>query len=137
MRLARQQESGWNDRVHFFAIAARMIRRILVDHARERHAQKRGGMSRPISIELHEPAAPGRGIDLMALDDALDALSSLSERQGRVVELRYFGGLTVPEIASALEISERTVDREWQAARAWLLHRLSEPDQDQSDGRPE
>lgn len=134
LRLVRQDHEQWNDRLHFFSIAARIIRRVLVDHARERHAQKRGGTSKPISIEHYDPAAPQSNVDLIALDDALAGLASISERQSRVVELRYFGGLTVPEIAAALDVSERTVDREWQAARAWLLHRLTAGERE-SDGR--
>lgn len=125
LRIVRQHESNWNDRLHFFSIASRIIRRILVDHARERHAQKRGGAARPVSIEHHDPAGPERETDLLALDDALEALALLSERQSRIVELRYFGGLTVPEISEAMGISNRTVDREWQVARVWLFHRLS------------
>ena len=124
LRLINQTTTEWNDRLHFYAIASRLIRRVLVDHARERHALKRGGQARPLSIEHHEPAARGNDVDLIVLDEALEDLARLSERQSQVVELRYFGGMTVPEVASALDISERTVDREWQAARAWLSHRL-------------
>lgn len=126
LRLVNQHSTEWNDRLHFFAIASRIIRRILVDHARERNALKRGGSNRPLSIDHHDPAAPERGVDLMALDEALDDLARLSERQAKIVELRYFGGMTVPEIAAALGIGDRSVDREWQVARAWLLHRLSQ-----------
>jgi RNA polymerase sigma factor (TIGR02999 family) len=133
IRLVNQRTTDWNDRLHFFSIAARIIRRILVDHARERNALKRGGSDRCVSIEHFDPAAPVRDLDLVALDEALDDLEALSERQARVVELRYFGGMTVPEVAAAMGIGERSVDREWQVARAWLLHRLSNCDKENAN----
>lgn len=128
-----QRNTGWKNRLHFFAVAARIIRRILIDHARERNAQKRGGsgeadergMTR-INIHEHDPAVPARDVDLLALDEALVELATLDEQQARIVELRYFGGCTVEEVAEVLSIGKRTVDRDWQAARAWLFDRLSE-----------
>lgn len=133
LRLVNQRTAEWNDRLHFFSIAARIIRRILIDHARERQALKRGGGRRAISIEPDEVASPERNLDLVALDEALEELATLSERQAQIVELRFFGGLTIPEIAEALSIGSRSVDREWQAARAWLFHRLSELEVEPTD----
>lgn len=133
IRLVNQRTAEWNDRLHFFSIAARIIRRILIDHARERQALKRGGGRRAIAIEPDEVASPERDFDLVALDEALEELATLSERQARIVELRFFGGLTIPEIAEALSIGSRSVDREWQAARAWLFHRLSELEVEPTD----
>ncbi len=136
IRLVNQRDAQWNDRLHFFSIAARVIRRVLTDHARERNALKRGGGNHPIRIEHHEPADTPRDIDLIALDEALAQLATLSERQARIVELRFFGGLSVTEIAEALSIGARTVDREWRAARAWLALQLSEtsqPEENQHD----
>jgi RNA polymerase sigma-70 factor, ECF subfamily len=133
IRLINQRNAEWNDRLHFFSIASRIIRRILTDYARERHALKRGGPHKPVRIEHHDVAAPARDLDLGALDEALSELAELSERQARIVELRFFGGLTVPQIAEALSIGSRSVDRDWQAARAWLFHRLSELEAERSD----
>jgi len=118
IRLVNQRTAAWNDRLHFFSVAARVIRRILIDHARERHALKRGGALKPVRIEHDDVAAPVRDLDLVALDEALGELAALSERQARIVELRFFGGLTVPEIAATLGMGSRSVDREWQVARA-------------------
>lgn len=127
-----QRNTDWKNRLHFFAVAARIIRRILIDHAREKNAQKRGGsgdtddrgMTR-ISIHEHDLALPARDVDLLALDEALVELAALDEQQARIVELRYFGGCTVEEVAEVMNIGKRTVDRDWQAARAWLFDRLS------------
>ncbi len=135
VKLINQHKTDWKDRLHFFALAARIIRRILIDHAREKNAQKRGGTSNTddrsmtrISIHEHDLAVPARDVDLLALDEALVELSTLDEQQARIVELRYFGGCTVEEVAEVLNIGKRTVDRDWQAARAWLFDRLSEDD---------
>lgn len=128
IRLVNQRSAQWADRLHFFSIASRIIRRILIDHARERNALKRGGAERPAPLNLDDAAAPERDVDLIALDEALEELAALSERQAKIVELRFFGGLTIPEVAAALSMGSRSVDREWQAARAWLFHRLSEQD---------
>lgn len=126
IRLINQRNTNWNDRLHFFSIASRVIRRILIDHARERHALKRGGEHRPVSIDDIDLPAAERNVDLIALDEALLELAALSERQARIVELRFFGGLSIPEIAAALSMGTRSVDREWQIARAWLFNRLTE-----------
>jgi RNA polymerase sigma factor (TIGR02999 family) len=122
LRLAGYERVGWQDRAHFFAIAARIMRRILVEHARRRRARKRGGgATRVSSVEL---AAPGRSIDIEALEQALSRLEALDPTQGRVVELRYFGGLSVAETAAALQISPATVKRNWSVAKLWLRREL-------------
>ncbi len=125
LRLVDATNIEWRARAQFFAIAAQMMRRILVDAARNRGSRRLGGM--PVKISLDESAilspAPDRSI--LALDEALTAFSQLAPRQGRVVELRYFGGLTEEEIAAALNISPRTVRRDWDLARAWLLRELT------------
>ncbi len=133
LRLVNQRTAAWNDRLHFFSVASRIIRRVLIDHARERGALKRGGSDRPVRIEHDEIAAPARDLDLVALDEALRDLAQLSERQARIVELRFFGGLSIPEIAAALSMGSRSVDREWQVARAWLFERLSEQGSEPAD----
>jgi RNA polymerase sigma factor (TIGR02999 family) len=113
-------------RTHFFAISARLMRQILVDHARRKQADKRGGGATVISLDEVAPAAAQTsGVDVLALDEALDALSSFDARQCRVVELRFFSGLNIPETADALGISTATVEREWAMAKAWLHQRLS------------
>ena len=137
LRLVNQRSAQWTDRLHFFSIAARIIRRVLIDHARERGALKRGGAQRPISIDQIEVASPERDVDLLALDEALSELHAISERQATIVELRFFGGLTIPEIATALSMGARSVDREWQAARAWLFLRLSEEEAGEMEEAPE
>jgi len=134
VRLIDQRNTDWKDRLHFFSIASRIIRRILTDHARERQALKRGGPEGLVRIEHHDLPAPARDLDLIALDEALAELAQLSERQAQIVELRFFGGLTIPEIADALKMGTRSVDRDWQVARAWLFNRLSEIEAEPSDG---
>lgn len=123
-KLVNQRSTDWRDRLHFFAVASRIIRRILIDHARERRAAKRGGSDAGISLKDHDVAAPARDIDLLALDEALAELAQLDEQQAKVVELRYFGGCSIDEIAELLQVGRRTVDRDWQAAKAWLLSKL-------------
>lgn len=119
---------AWQNRGHFFAIASTGMRRILVEHARGRNALKRGSGLTPISIGDVDPAAPATGepLDVVALDAALSRLSELDSRQARIVELRFFGGLTVEETASVMNISERTVKREWQMSRAWLRREMAQ-----------
>ncbi len=125
LRLARPQGTAWKDRAHFFAVAATIMRRILVDHARARKAEKRGG-SPPLPLDLIEPVVSLEEPDqILAIDAALSRLAELDDRQSRIVELRFFAGMTVEETASALEISPRTVKREWQLARAWLYGELT------------
>jgi RNA polymerase sigma factor (TIGR02999 family) len=125
LRLVRQSDVDWQSRAHFFGIAARMMRRILIDHARAHLADKRGGGPRPLSLDetIHTPA--DRAAELVALDDALERLAELDPRKGRVVELRFFGGLTAAEAAAFLEVSEKTVKRDWQIARLWLHRELN------------
>jgi RNA polymerase sigma factor (TIGR02999 family) len=131
LRLDGQQEARWESRTQFFAVAARMMRRVLVDHARTRHALKRGGA--PVQVTLGEvdrngAAAPATSamdsVDLLALDDALVRLAALDPRKAQLVELRYFAGLSIPEAAAALGVSAATVGREWAVARMWLRREL-------------
>ncbi len=124
MRLMRQNQTDWRNRAHFYAIAARMMRRVLVDHARRYAGKKRGGRRFEVALDsAPEPAAPARP-DLVALDDALRALAEIEPEQCRIVELRFFGGLGEPEIAAVLGLSARTVARRWRTARAWLFRHL-------------
>ena len=124
LRLVDLTRVRWQDRAHFFAMSARLMRRILVDYARARKQLKRGGGLEHVT--LHEAAAVvrERGHDLIALDDALEALSQMDARKGQVVELRFFGGLTVEETAEALHVSPETILRDWKFARVWLLREL-------------
>jgi RNA polymerase sigma factor (TIGR02999 family) len=117
------------DRVHFFALAARLMRHILVDHARAKGNQKRGGGLWRVPLDVAEAAWPDHPRDLVALDDALEALSAIDPRRGRVVELRYFGGLTVEETARVLNLSVQTVNRDWQLARVFLRRELHRAEQ--------
>ena len=126
MRLVDVQHVNWQNRAHFLAMAARLMRRILVDHARSKGYQKRGGGAIRISLDDDMNVAgvePGR--DLIALDDALAELAQRDERKSRVVELRFFAGLTVEETAAVLDVSPDTVMRDWRAAKAWLLESIS------------
>ena len=118
----------FENRTHFFAVAARLMRQILVDHARRAQAEKRGGGITIVGIDDVSPAVAPDTVDVLALDQALDALASMEERLCRVVELRFFAGLTIDETAEALEVSTATVERDWVVAKAWLFDRLtSEP----------
>ena len=136
LRLVEVTKVEWHQRAQFFAMAAQMMRRILVDAARARSSHKRGGMA--VKVNLDETAilstAPDRSI--LALDEALTAFSQVAPRQAKVVELRYFGGLTEEEIVAALKISLRTVRRDWNLARAWLLRELSHPTGEPSGRQP-
>ena len=124
LRLLEQDRVVWQNRAHFLAIAASMMRRVLMDHGRRQKARKRGGSGTRVTLdEAFSPVAP-RGLDLLALDEALTDLAALDEQQARIVELRAFGGLSVEETAEALGISLATVKRHWAFARAWLQHRL-------------
>jgi RNA polymerase sigma factor (TIGR02999 family) len=122
LQLARNQGIQWADRAHFFAVAARLMRRVLVDHARARKAKKRS--SDTPAIAGLEVAADDRVLDVLILDEALDRLAALDARQSRVVELRVFAGMNVEESASVLGVSPRTVKADWQMARAWLTREL-------------
>ena len=125
LKLAGLDRMQWRDRTHFFATAATMMRRILVDSARHRDRDKRGGGVILTSIGDHDAPAPEPGIDVAALDEALTELARFDAQQARIVELRFFGGLTIEETAGALDVSPATVGREWASARAWLHHHLS------------
>lgn len=125
MRLIDSSQIRWQDRNHFFAMSARLMRRILVDFARAKNAQKRGGGDHKVTLDEEMPVEERKEADLLALDEALTRLAEMDERQSRIVELKYFGGLTEEEIADFLEISARTVRRDWSVARAWLYRELS------------
>jgi RNA polymerase sigma factor (TIGR02999 family) len=130
LRLTRAQDVDWHDRVHFFALSAQMMRRILVDAARARAAAKRGGgaahagHSSAIDLDGMPAGGPDAASSLCALDDALDSLARLDPRRARVIELRFFGGLSVEETADVLQISPQSVMRDWRLARAWLAREL-------------
>src|SRR5262249_38872975 len=125
LRLVDQRQVDWQSRSHFFAIAARMMRRILVDHARRRGAQRHGGDVRQLVLDEVPDLAAGRGADLVALDEALGELAQLDEELARVVALRFFAGLDHDEIAALLGVSNPTVRRRWRLAKSWLYRRLA------------
>jgi RNA polymerase sigma factor (TIGR02999 family) len=125
LRLIDAHRVRWQNRGHFFAVSAQLMRRILVDFARARQSLKRGGSAHQVSLDEGLVVSPERGADLVALDEALERLGALNARQGRVVELRYFGGLTEEEVAEVLKVSPRTVRHDWTLARAWLYRELS------------
>jgi RNA polymerase sigma-70 factor, ECF subfamily len=124
VRLLGQSRTDWKSRAQFFGIAAQSMRRILVDHARARSSAKRGGGASPVPIDEAAVAAPERSTSLIALDEALSRLAAVDPRKARVVELKYFGGLTDVETADLLDISEPTVARDWSFAKAWLRREL-------------
>ncbi|HLJ49810.1 MAG TPA: sigma-70 family RNA polymerase sigma factor [Bryobacteraceae bacterium] len=124
LRLVDQREANWQNRLQFFGIAAQVIRRILVDHARQRKAQKRGGEALRVTIDESIAVPGGSDLDLLALDDALQKLTALDERQSRIVELRFFSGLSIEETSEVLGLSTATVKREWSMARVWLFREL-------------
>jgi RNA polymerase sigma factor (TIGR02999 family) len=126
LRLINQTRADWQNRAHFYGIAARLMRRILTDHARERQAAKRDSGGEKFELDEALEIADGKATpDLIALDDALNTLAAFDERQSRIVELRYFGGLEINEVAEVLDISPATVKREWNSAKAWLYNQLS------------
>jgi RNA polymerase sigma factor (TIGR02999 family) len=126
LKLIDQRNVDWQNRSHFFAIASQAMRRILVDHARERHREKRGGAAENLPIEEAAFVASGeKSVDLVALDEALTRLAEFDERQARVVELRYFSGLSIDETADILGVSNVTVRRDWNLAKAWLHQQIS------------
>jgi RNA polymerase sigma-70 factor (ECF subfamily) len=124
LRLINQREVDWRNRAQFLGVAAGLMRRILVNHARDHAAAKRGGERERISLSLVEVPSGGPDVDLIALEDALERLAVLDERKAKVVELRFFGGLSVEEVAEVLGVSRATVEREWSFARAWLFDAL-------------
>jgi RNA polymerase sigma factor (TIGR02999 family) len=125
MRLVNQQDVEWRNRAHFYAIAAQMIRRILVDYARSQRAEKRGAGA--VKLELDEAlAVPQKSdVDLLGLNDALERLAEMDPRQGRIVELRFFAGLSIEETAEVMQLSPASIKREWNSARAWLFRDLT------------
>jgi RNA polymerase sigma factor (TIGR02999 family) len=124
LRLVEVKNVSWQDRAHFFAVSAQMMRRILVDAARARGAGKRGGAAAKVDLNESIDGMTDRGAGLVALDDALDALARLDPRKARVVEMRFFAGLSVEETAGVLRISGQTVMRDWKLARVWLMHEM-------------
>ena len=126
LRLVDQQAVEWQDRAHFFAVAAQVMRHILIDHARRYQYRKRGGGAIRVDLDDVTVTSQERAAEFLALDGALSELFKIDPRKSRIVELRFFGGLTVEETAQVLEISAITVKREWRSARAWLLRKISE-----------
>lgn len=126
VRLVDLRRIRWQDRAHFLALSARLMRRILVDHARSRNYQKRGGDVDMVTLDDLVVAAPQRGADLVALDDALEVLARVDPRKSQVVELRFFGGLSAEETAETLNVSPETVLRDWRLAKVWLLREISD-----------
>ena len=126
IRLVDQRSVRWQNRAHFFAIAAQIMRRILVDHARTRAYAKRGGDARQVSFDESAIVSPERSAEVIAVDDALTDLATHDARKSQIVELRFFGGLNIEETAEVLAISPTTVQREWRSAKAWLYHAISE-----------
>lgn len=125
LRLTKLHEVDWQSRSHFFATAATVMRRILVDHARAQNANKREGCRDAVSLEEALVVSPARSLQLIALDDALDRLAKLDVRRSKIVELRFFGGLSEEETGEVLGISARTVKRDWRVAKAWLYNEVS------------
>jgi RNA polymerase sigma factor (TIGR02999 family) len=125
LRLIDATKVQWQDRAHFFAISANLMRRILVDHARARDYKKRGGGATRIDLDEGQIPTPEPGADVVALDEALDALAAFDPQGARIVELRFFGGLSVEETAEVIGVSPRTIKREWAAAKVWLLGELT------------
>ena len=128
LRLIDQKTVNWQNRAQFFGLAAKMMRRILVNHAEAHHAAKRGGYAEKLSLDEAVSFFESEQVDLLALNTALNRLSTLDERQSEIIELRFFGGLTIDEIAEMLQISPATVKREWNMAKAWLKREISSRD---------
>jgi RNA polymerase sigma factor (TIGR02999 family) len=126
LRLVDQTRVNWKNRAHFFAMAAEMMRRILVDHARRHHSQKRGGSETQLCLDEAVSFAQDVNVDVVAVDEALLELARLDPQQSRIVELRFFGGLTLDEAAEVMQISRSTVQREWNMAKAWLHGQLKQ-----------
>ena len=126
LKMIQQDRVDWKGKTHFFAIGAQAMRRILIDHARKRNRIKRGGDRARVEFDVDLALSPGKDEDLLALEDALEKLEKLDERQARIVELRFFGGLTVSEVAEVLDVSKRTVESDWTMVRAWLRRELVE-----------
>jgi len=129
LRLIDWKNVRWQGRAHFFGVAAQLMRRILVDFARARHYAKRGGAAQQVSLDEAITIHEDRGAELIALDEALERLAEIDPRKSQIVELRFFGGLSAKETAEALQVSLRTVEREWNSARAWLYRELRGEDE--------
>jgi RNA polymerase sigma factor (TIGR02999 family) len=125
MRLVNQQDVQWRNRAHFYAIAAQMIRRILVDYARSQHAEKRGSGAVKLALDDAMAVPQQTDMDLLGLNDALDRLAELDARQSRIVELRFFAGLSIEETAEVMNLSPASIKREWNTARAWLFREMT------------
>lgn len=125
LRLVDQRSVRWQNRAHFFGIASQMMRRILVDHARSRHYAKRGGGARQVSLDEAMAVSEERASDIVALDDALTALAEIDQRKSQIVEMRFFGGLSIEEAAEVLAVSPGTVMRDWTLAKAWLHREIT------------
>jgi RNA polymerase sigma factor (TIGR02999 family) len=132
IKLAGQRDAQWQNRAHFFGVASQLMRRILVDYARAQLRNKRGGKQQKVSLDDVLLVSPDRVDELLVVNDALARLEAMDPRQGRIVELRYFGGLTLEETAEVLHVSSKTVLREWNLAKAWLYGNLKENDADDS-----
>jgi RNA polymerase sigma factor (TIGR02999 family) len=125
LRLVDQRDAKWQNRAHFYGIAAQLMRRILVDHAREKHAEKRGGSDQQrLSITSAHGLATEPDLDLLALHEALEELKTIDPQQERIVELKFFGGLSIEETAEVMKLGHATVERDWKMARAWLRRKL-------------
>ena len=124
LRLVDWKNADWQNRAHFFAVSAKLMRRILVDFARSRESQKRGGGAFAVTLDGAPALSPGRSADIIALDEAMERLAAIDERRSRIVELRFFGGLSVEETAHVLGISRGTVQRDWKLAKAWLYREI-------------
>jgi RNA polymerase sigma-70 factor (ECF subfamily) len=131
LKLIDNREANWQNRAHFLAIASQAMRRVLIDHARSKRRVKRGGLQQKVALEDVQIAAEEQTYDLIALDEALDRLAKVDARQGRIVELRFFGGLSVEQTAEVLSISPKTVKRDWAVARAWLHRELRNAPEEQ------
>jgi RNA polymerase sigma-70 factor, ECF subfamily len=125
LQLVNQRKADWQNRAQFFALAARMMRRILVSHARSRGAAKRGGAETRITLAEEIAAAPERDVNLLAVDEALTRLDEIDPEKSRMVELRFFSGMSVAETAEVMGVSPRTIDRQWQTAKAWLYREIT------------
>ncbi len=126
LKLAKNDEKNWQNRAHFFGVAATAMRHILVDYARTKQSKKRGGWQERVTLSQNAVVSTAHSDEMVALDDALKQLAAMDERKSRVVELKFFGGLKIEEIAEVLKISPETVKRDWRFARTWLLRELSE-----------
>jgi RNA polymerase sigma-70 factor, ECF subfamily len=125
IKLAKNDEKNWQNRAHFFGVAAQAMRHILVDYARSKHSKKRGGWQERVTLSENAPVSAEHSEQIVELDDVLKQLATMDERKSRVVELKFFGGLNIEEIAEVLKISPETVKRDWRFARTWLLRELA------------